>query len=599
MMKTILKYIIVAAAALALASCGKMDDMNKNPYALYESDLLKYDKAEMYVQPILYNTEYCLSNVFRNITGPLMQYSVSTNTEVTSRVVANYNIAEATDDDIWTMLYVQYGNAQSMANIAKNDTNPTKLGVANILKAMIISLIADTYGNVPYSEAAKQAQQITNLKYDDLKDIYRDIVVLLEEANAAFSSTEAADFGMLNDYMFDGSRDKWQRFGNALYLRTLMRISNKVIEEDGGVLDLNNETWGTVTVATKIAEMYSCYASGGGDYPMMRGKSDCAWVGFDQYNTALQTPFYSITSGLWNSGGAACETLVRQMLDTAKKTKIDAVTGESVEYYAYQASGAYDATSGEFDPQAVLNNHIEDPRYDAYYRKVCGAPTQMLNVESQLYFRLMISAAGNSLIGRMPNGAATSAITKKLYDLKNAPHYALLNYSEQMYLFAEAGARGYVSTITSFSAYTQLLKDAIAASCVEWVPDLETTSPQITKYVDYVCTSAKYSGSTLKPANALEVILTQKWISLYFVGIESWCDYRRTGFPLLRTNGPAAENKNILPTRLRYPADEKYRNPKTYDEAVNGWLGGTDNMMTDVWWADTQESRTNRAKGRN
>ncbi|MCQ2135763.1 MAG: SusD/RagB family nutrient-binding outer membrane lipoprotein, partial [Bacteroidales bacterium] len=89
-----------------------------------------------------------------------------------------------------------------------------------------------------------------------------------------------------------------------------------------------------------------------------------------------------------------------------------------------------------------------------------------------------------------------------------------------------------------------------------------------------------------------------KWISLYFVGVEAWCDYRRTGYPLLKTNGPAADNKNVLPTRLRYPADEEYRNPQTYREAVDGWLGGVDNMRTEVWWADTQESRDLRLKGR-
>lgn len=598
MKKNSLYFISVAAALSMVLGCAKFDQMSKNPYALYAEDLQKFESAELYVQPILYSTEYCLCNVFRNITSPLMQYSVSTSTEVTSRVVANYNIAEANDDDVWTLLYTQYGNAVSMYELSLKEVNPTKRGVACVLKAMIIGVIADTYGNVPFSEAAQFSKKITNLKYDDTKDIYRAMIVMLEEANAAFSDPKAENFSALADYMYKGDKNKWQRFGNALYLRTLMRVSSKVMEEDGGVLDLCNDEWGMIDIRSKLAELFSCWQSGSGNYPMMRSVSDCAWVGFDKFNASLQTPFYSTTGGLWNSGGAACETIVRQMLATTKKTKTETESGITVEYYAYVRSGAYDELTGEFDPYAVLSAHIEDPRYDAYFRKTCGAPTQMLNIDSQNFFRIMLSNSGNSLIGRMPNGTTESAITKRIFDIKNADHFALMNYSEQMFCFAEAGVRGYIPNAASFSAYVELMKNAIAASCVEWDPELETSSPQVTKFIDYVCAEATFSGSSLKPSNALEAILTQKWISLYFVGIESWCDYRRTGYPMLKTNGPAADNKNILPTRLRYPADEEYRNPQTYRESLDGWLGGVDNMRTDIWWADTDESRTNREKGR-
>ena len=47
----------------------------------------------------------------------------------------------------------------------------------------------------------------------------------------------------------------------------------------------------------------------------------------------------------------------------------------------------------------------------------------------------------------------------------------------------------------------------------------------------------------------------------------------------------------MLPTRLLYPADEEFRNPVNYDEAVNGWLGGVNNMKTEVWWADHNQKR--------
>ena len=47
MRKTMKYFAVILASAFALAGCTKFDDMNKNPYALYEVE------AESFVQPIL------------------------------------------------------------------------------------------------------------------------------------------------------------------------------------------------------------------------------------------------------------------------------------------------------------------------------------------------------------------------------------------------------------------------------------------------------------------------------------------------------------------------------------------------------------------
>ena len=71
------------------------------------------------------------------------------------------------------------------------------------------------------------------------------------------------------------------------------------------------------------------------------------------------------------------------------------------------------------------------------------------------------------------------------------------------------------------------------------------------------------SLDALDGEEVLERIMTQKWISNYLVGIESWCDYRRTGYPEMPVKALAA-NDGILPTRLRYPSDEEFRNKKLW-----------------------------------
>lgn len=573
-MKRYLIYMItVAAASVIFASCSKFDDMNNNPYALEAAP------AQSYIHPIVFKTEYSLVNVYRNTTAHLMQHAVSTSTESTSRVVGNYAIPEATDDDVWTTLYIQYGNAFSMYDIAVKENNHTVIGIAAILKAMTISLITDTYGNVPFKDAGQIASQkeggSVTTRYDDQREIYRSIVALFEEANDKFNDPAATDVDPICDLMFNGSRDKWQRFGNALYLRTLMRISNKVIEESDGVFEYNVQTGEAVDVRNKLAELYNCYVTGSGNYPMMRGIQDCALVGFNRYNSTLNTPFYSITSGNWNTV-AACETIARRMLPTTEK-----IDEDGQKYYEY-----------------TVGLHASDPRWDCYYRKTLGAPTQLKHVDFFNFMQHHISKAGNSLVGRMPNGLTASAITQETYDLQNADHYSLINYSEQLFLFAEAGARGWVDAAGSPGARLDLFKRAITANILEWAPhNLTADSQEVQDFINFKVNTDTYSGKKFSD-NPVEAILTEKWVSLFFVGIESWCDYRRTGYPVLKTNGPAAENKGILPTRLRYPSDEAYRNVQYFKEAVDGWLGGTNNMTTDVWWADTQESRDIRLKGR-
>jgi hypothetical protein len=191
-----------------------------------------------------------------------------------------------------------------------------------------------------------------------------------------------------------------------------------------------------------------------------------------------------------------------------------------------------------------------------------------------------------------------SAIWGKAYDLQNASAYPLMQYSELAFIYAEAGARGWISSISGFGGYLGLLKDGITQSILEWNPYVKAEDPMVVEYLNYCVNGALYSGQTFSSDNALEGILTHKWLAQFFIGIESWCDYRRTGYPLLKTNGPAAGNDQILPTRMRYPSDELYRNPQAYPEALDRWLGGTNNNKSDVWWAATAESYQTRLKGR-
>ena len=566
-MKRFITYITtILVGASALVGC-KFDEMSKNPYGVYETT------AESFVQPILYNAEYTIAQVNYYLISELMQNTVSTNYESTAQLAYNYVIAEVRAAQLWG-LYTQFGNAQYMLEKSRNEENPAVTGVALVLRSLLASIISDTYGNVPYFEAGKIALQGDDFKYttpyDDQKDIYADIFRSLEEANDCFMKAEEllankelsdVNFNPICDYMYNGNVDQWRRFGNSLYLRLLMRASLKAIEESNGEIDLGEE-YGVLSVTGKINEIYNSYL-GSGDYPVMRDIADSARVGFSDMDSALYTPFHTATSGNWKNQ-AACNTLVDLLLWRNGNTIIR-----------------------------------EDPRYYRIFTKAWGAPTQVSREDMKEWFDTHVSQAGNSTIGRFSNGiSAAIKLNGKagIGNLKDAKSYALMNYDEILFLFAEAGARGWIPT--GQVGYKKVYLDGILNNILQWEKGWElhesyvtATSPEVVEIINYWDSQFSYD-------DALNCILTQKYVATTWVGVESWADYRRTGYPILKTNGPAASNKGILPTRMRYPATEKFQNARNYEEAVAGWLGGENNMQTDVWWANTVESKNLRKKGR-
>ena len=571
-MKKYMKYItIVLAAAFVSVSCKSFDDMNKNPYALYETS------SESFVQPMIYGAQKQLATCEYYMMGELMQYTINTNFENSAQLTYNYVVSEAITRYMWN-LYTQFGNAQYMLNLARKECavegegNPAMIGVALVMRSWIAHLLTDTYGNVPYSKAGQIALQGDDFDYttpyDDQKDIYIDLLRSMEEANACFNKAKemkdagalsSINFNVLCDFMYDGDVEKWQRFGNALYLRLLMRVSNKAMEETGGIISLGEE-YGDINVIAKINEIYDSYLSGGGDYPTMRSLDDSARLQFSSKDSALYTPFYSTTSGNWN-GQAACSTLVDMML---------------VNYNSKDEA-----------------NCQWDPRYFRYFTKNFGAPSQETREYLREYFDTHISSAGNSTIGRYPKGAYTGT---HIGDLKMDCAYALLNYDEILFIFAEAGARGWIPM--SQKAYKDMYLEANLQSILQWQVGWEratdyytASSPEVINFINYLDGEFDYD-------KAIETIMRQKYVATFWVGVESWADYRRTGYPVLRTNGPAAQNNGILPTRMRYPSTEAFQNAKWYEEAVTGWLNGDNNMTTDMWWANTAESKAIRRLGR-
>ena len=90
-------------------------------------------------------------------------------------------------------------------------------------------------------------------------------------------------------------------------------------------------------------------------------------------------------------------------------------------------------------------------------------------------------------------------------------------------------------------------------------------------------------------SDPIKCILEQKFIANFRVGLEGWCDYRRTGYPEM-TILDGTYNNHILPYRLVYPNRTKTTNDENYQKLLSvlssTYYDGADDMLTPIWWSE-------------
>ncbi|GGZ79194.1 SusD/RagB family nutrient-binding outer membrane lipoprotein [Algibacter mikhailovii] len=146
----------------------------------------------------------------------------------------------------------------------------------------------------------------------------------------------------------------------------------------------------------------------------------------------------------------------------------------------------------------------------------------------------------------------------------------LISYWEVKFIEAEALVR----TGGSDTDALQAMKDAVGAN----MQYIGVDAADITTYVN----ALTLAGTE---ANKIETIINEKYKALYGnAPIETWVDYRRTGFPALTPNPDAQSSLNpskIIPRRFLYPITERTTNKTNYDAAISAQGGHL--LDVDMW----------------
>jgi hypothetical protein len=135
---------------------------------------------------------------------------------------------------------------------------------------------------------------------------------------------------------------------------------------------------------------------------------------------------------------------------------------------------------------------------------------------------------------------------------------------ETNFLLAEAAEKGLIT------APAQTLYETGVTQAYEY---WNTPLP-----ANYLTTVAAYNANANDP---IEQIITQKWIASVINGYEGWIEYRRTGFPALKTIS-ASFNNDLIPVRMPYPAEEASLNADNYNVAAAATNDNDINVP--VWW---------------
>lgn len=172
----------------------------------------------------------------------------------------------------------------------------------------------------------------------------------------------------------------------------------------------------------------------------------------------------------------------------------------------------------------------------------------------------------------IPSGYAPGNIPQRMSyypkALMNEPLLGnIMNYSELQFILAEAALKGYISGNPA-TYYNK----GVEAGITLWGLTLPSgyTNREGVKWND-----------ALSPEDKMEMIMVQKYYSLFFTDFQQWHEYKRTGHPVL-PKGPGLQNNGVMPARFKYPVYVQSLNRTNYQKAVAA-MGG-DDLNVKVWW---------------
>ncbi|MEO9803254.1 MAG: SusD/RagB family nutrient-binding outer membrane lipoprotein [Reichenbachiella sp.] len=419
------------------------------------------------------------------------------------------------------------------------DASMTNLNaMATITRCFALHRLTDLYGAIPYTAAGRglEGQEFWFPAYETQEAVYTNLVADIRAARDAMSAS--GDAVGAQDVLYAGDVAQWQKFANSLLVRIGMRMS--------GV---------SVSTAQSVVEEAVGHSAGvitsNADNPMV------TYSGADGLNRNGVSEVYTAGNGGENNNARPSETFVNWMM-AGNDPRLMIISG---------GVGDSQLPAGDATASPAV------PAWDTNPANQRGLPNGYDNdtILPKAVADGVIAAGDESNFSRN----LYSFLNPLLYDLDDPTFF--ITHAEVELALAEATLNGWsVGGATAQAHFEAGIRSAIS-NWESYDASLTTASGDVDTYI------AGLGFAAASAADQLRMIGEQYWAATYFNHIESYSNWRRTGFPALTpTNYAGNVTGGTIPRRLRYPEAEIGGNPENYATAVAAQ--GEDLFTTRLWW---------------
>ena len=556
------KLTILLAGIVLFGSCKKDLDINKDPDRIPDSNSP--------IAQLLTSAQVNLgfeggSDLYRYTALIAQQMSGFASQPNQTYEYYRHNITGSDQNNLWGSMNATTLNDLELI-IKQGASSPYYTGVAKIMKAYEYSLMVDTWGDIPYSQA-QQLTANTQPGYDDDATIYPKLNQLLIDAVNELNATSSALTPGTNSVIYTGSfatvKNNWIKLANTLRLRLFLHYS-KI-----------NPTFAVSNITSLVNSGAAFFASNADNFSMpfydianQRNPISQFEVSRPNYLFADQTmlnlmnakldprrsyyftsfPYQGIPLPITVSTAAA--TVTGNVLSFASTTGIATnmiISGVNIPYGT--TATAVTATT------VTLSNSVTGAGVGSG-AAIVAAPNVFTSVSASAppsapnnnYSRIHTFLRGNVTTGTAPPFVYTGAAPQRM-----------MTFAEYNFIRAEAALLGAPGSAQAF------FTAGITAS-------MQEVGVNANDIAAYLALYGTLSGST---AQQIQQIIEEKYIALFGVSVEPWSDWRRTGYPVLQN--VANSITGAIPRTLFYPQSEIDLNPNCPGQKAA-------NLQSRVFW---------------
>ncbi|MCX6218670.1 SusD/RagB family nutrient-binding outer membrane lipoprotein [Spirosoma sp.] len=214
----------------SLGGCKDYFELNQNPTLIDNPPLSAFLST---------TTQKTALNSQRvgNITSYFVQYLASPGAGGSTDT---YQITDYTGT--WDPVYFGMADLYDMKRKAQEQGASEYVGAADVMLSYHLTLIADTFGSAPFSDAFTGTTLTP--KYDTAETLYTTALNLLNEAITELAKTDSkVKLSAANDLIHKGSTAAWTKTAYALKARMLNKVSKTSAYKPADVLDATAKSY--------------------------------------------------------------------------------------------------------------------------------------------------------------------------------------------------------------------------------------------------------------------------------------------------------------------------------------------------------------------